>query len=104
MYRMYTPETGGILNRMVHFYAYESLDHRDKCRKAMLQEQQWSDFLQRSRPYVLGPQVIIVILGDPAVVSHAEFLVTCVLVCFCQRFSAIVSRALKMLTGQSVLW
>lgn len=55
--RMYTPETGSVLNRMVHFYAYESLDDRDRCRKRMLEKQQWTDFLQRSRPCVLGPQV-----------------------------------------------
>lgn len=54
---MYTPETGSVLNRTVHFYAYESLDDRDRCRKRMLEKQQWTDFLQRSRPCVLGPQV-----------------------------------------------
>jgi hypothetical protein len=54
---MCTPETGSVLNRIVHFYAYESLAERERCRKAMINRSQWTDFLQRSRPYVIGPQV-----------------------------------------------
>eukprot|EP00892_Ulva_mutabilis_P011645 jgi/Ulvmu1/8853/UM049_0035.1 len=54
---MFTPEVGGVLNRTVHMYAYADMNERERTRKAMLDRAQWCDFLSRSRPYVIGPQV-----------------------------------------------
>lgn len=55
--RMFTPEVGGVLNRTVHLYAYADMNERERTRKGMLQRAQWTDFLSRARPYVIGPQV-----------------------------------------------
>jgi hypothetical protein len=33
---MFTCDTGGALNRIVHFYAYTDLGERDKARRALL--------------------------------------------------------------------
>lgn len=53
---MFTPEVGGVLNRTVHLYAYADMNERERTRKDMLDRAQWSDFLTRARPYVIGPQ------------------------------------------------
>lgn len=53
---MMTPETGGVLNKVVHFYAYEDFDRRHAARKAIAKHPEWQSFLAESRKHVLGPQ------------------------------------------------
>lgn len=55
--RMFTPETGGQLNKVFHFYAYEDLAERESIRQEMVDRDKWLRFLDKSRPHVLGPQV-----------------------------------------------
>jgi hypothetical protein len=55
--RMFTPETGGILNKVYHFYAYKDLAERETVRQDMMDREKWLRFLQKSRPHLLGPQV-----------------------------------------------
>jgi NIPSNAP len=38
---MMTPETGGVLNRLLHFYAYENLEEREKIRQEMVDREKW---------------------------------------------------------------
>ena len=45
----YFTEVGG-LNTMVHLWAYDSLDQRDKCRAAMQADPEWKKYLDKSRP------------------------------------------------------
>ena len=45
----YFTEVGG-LNTMVHLWAYDSLDQRDKCRAAMQADPDWKKYLEKSRP------------------------------------------------------
>jgi hypothetical protein len=45
----YVTEVGG-LNTMVHLWAYDSLDQRDKCRAAMQADSEWQKYLAKSRP------------------------------------------------------
>jgi len=45
----YVTEVGG-LNMVVHLWAYESLDQRDKCRAAMQADPEWQKYLAKSRP------------------------------------------------------
>ena len=45
----YVTEIGG-LNTMVHLWAYDSLDQRDKCRAAMQADPEWQKYLAKSRP------------------------------------------------------
>ena len=45
----YFTEVGG-LNTMVHLWAYDSLDQRDKCRAAMQADPEWKKYLEKSRP------------------------------------------------------
>ena len=45
----YFTEVGG-LNCMVHLWAYDSLDQRDKCRAAMQADPDWKKYLEKSRP------------------------------------------------------
>lgn len=54
---MFTPEVGGVLNRTVHLYAYGDMNERERTRKDMLDRAQWTEFLNRGRPFVIGPQV-----------------------------------------------
>ena len=56
--RMFVPETGGVLNKVMHWYAYDDFDHRDKVRREMAARPEWQQFLRDSRPHVLGPQVL----------------------------------------------
>ena len=67
--RMFTPEVGGVLNRTVHLYAYADMNERERTRKDMLNRAQWTEFLNRGRPFVIGPQVT----APPAVpTAHAH--------------------------------
>ena len=45
----YVTEVGG-LNTMVHLWAYDSLDQRDKCRAAMQADPEWQKYLAKARP------------------------------------------------------
>ena len=45
----YFTEVGG-LNTMVHLWAYDSLDQRDKCRAAMQADPDWQAYLAKTRP------------------------------------------------------
>jgi hypothetical protein len=45
----YFTEVGG-LNTMVHLWAYDSLDQREKCRAAMQADPEWKKYLEKSRP------------------------------------------------------
>ena len=40
----------GPLNLVVHLWAYESLDQRDKCRAAMQADPDWKNYLTKIRP------------------------------------------------------
>jgi hypothetical protein len=44
----YFTEVGG-LNMMVHLWAYDSLDQREKCRAAMYADPDWQKYLAASR-------------------------------------------------------
>ncbi|HZO02421.1 MAG TPA: NIPSNAP family protein [Burkholderiales bacterium] len=45
----YFTEVGG-LNMVVHLWAYDSLDQRDKCRAAMQADPAWQAYLAKTRP------------------------------------------------------
>lgn len=45
----YFTEIGG-LNTVVHMWAYESLDQRDKCRAAMQADPGWQAYVAKTRP------------------------------------------------------
>ena len=45
----YFTEVGG-LNMIVHMWAYESLDQRDRCRAAMSADPEWQAYLTKIRP------------------------------------------------------
>jgi hypothetical protein len=45
----YFTEVGG-LNMVIHLWAYDSLDQRDKCRAAMQADPDWKKYLEKSRP------------------------------------------------------
>jgi NIPSNAP protein len=45
----YFTEIGG-LKCMVHLWAYDSLDQREKCRAAMQADPDWKKYLDKSRP------------------------------------------------------
>jgi hypothetical protein len=40
----------GDMNLVVHLWAYDSLDQRDKCREAMRADPDWPVYLAKSRP------------------------------------------------------
>jgi len=40
----------GKLNMIVHMWAYETLDQRDKCRAAMSADPAWQSYLTKIRP------------------------------------------------------
>ncbi len=46
-------DTGGVLNRVTHFYSYPSLAARADVRVALAADQQWQkDYIDRARPFV----------------------------------------------------
>ena len=45
----YFTEVGG-LNMMVHLWAYDSLDQREKCRAALQADPEWQKYLAKARP------------------------------------------------------
>ena len=50
---MFTCDTGGTLNRVLHFYHYDDFDQRDAARRAAAKTPAWSEkFLPTSRQWV----------------------------------------------------
>ena len=49
----YFTEVGG-LNTMVHLWAYDSLDQREKCRAAMQADPDWAVYLGKNRPFMIS--------------------------------------------------
>ena len=48
--RMFVCDTGGVLNRVVHFYHYRDFDHRDSVRQAVAADKAWQEqYLDNSR-------------------------------------------------------
>jgi hypothetical protein len=62
---MFTPETGGKINKLIHFYAYDDMTHREDVRQEMMDRDKWLRFLDQSRPHVVAPEV-----------SHAQTLLS----------------------------
>lgn len=46
----YFTEVGTPLNMIVHQWAYDSLDQREKCRAAMSADPEWQEYLKKIRP------------------------------------------------------
>ena len=44
----------GPQNLIVHLWAYESLDQREKCRAAMQKDPDWQAYLAKNRPLMLS--------------------------------------------------
>lgn len=42
----------GTLNMVVHLWAYESLDQRERCRAAMYADPDWKAYLEKSRGFL----------------------------------------------------
>ena len=40
----------GTLNMIIHMWAYDSLDQREKCRAAMGADPDWQEYLKKIRP------------------------------------------------------
>ena len=40
----------GTLNMVVHMWAYDSLDQREKCRAAMQADPDWKKYIEKSHP------------------------------------------------------
>ena len=49
----YFTEVGG-LNTMVHLWAYDSLDQREKCRAALQADPDWQAYLVKNRPLMVS--------------------------------------------------
>ena len=46
----------GPLNEVVHLWAYESLDQRDKCRAQMQADPAWQAYLVKNRPLMISQE------------------------------------------------
>ena len=46
----------GSLNQVVHLWAYEGLDQRDKCRAAMQADPAWQTYLAKNRPLMVSQE------------------------------------------------
>ena len=42
----------GTLNMVVHLWAYDSLDQREKCRAAMYADPAWTAYLAKTRQFI----------------------------------------------------
>ena len=45
-------DTGGVLNRVTHFYTFPSLAARAQIRKALAGDAQWQSYIDQARPFV----------------------------------------------------
>jgi len=46
----------GALNMVVHLWAYDSLDQRDKSRAAMQADPEWQAYLVKNRPFMVSQE------------------------------------------------
>jgi hypothetical protein len=44
----------GPLNMIVHLWAYDDLNQRDKCRAAMQADPDWAVYLTKNRPFMIS--------------------------------------------------
>src|SRR5262249_46805679 len=49
----------GELNQVVHLWAYESLEQREKCRAAMQADAAWQAYLPKNRPFMVSQETRI---------------------------------------------
>ena len=49
----------GPQNLVVHLWAYDSLDQRDKCRAAMSADPDWQAYLPKNRPFMVSQETRI---------------------------------------------
>jgi len=49
----------GPLNLVVHLWAYDSLDQRDRCRAAMTADPDWQAYLAKNRPFMISQETRI---------------------------------------------
>jgi hypothetical protein len=45
-------DTGGVLNRVTHFYSFPSLAARADIRKSLAANAQWQSYIDQARPFV----------------------------------------------------
>jgi hypothetical protein len=50
---MFTCDTGGELNKVAHFYSYESMAHREEVRSAAARNQAWSAYVDIGRKFMV---------------------------------------------------
>lgn len=66
LYRMFTCDTGGALNRVIHLYHYNDFDQRDLARRAAASTPAWSsEFIPNSREYVTHQESTIYLPAVP---------------------------------------
>ena len=46
----------GALNTIVHMWAYDDLNQRDKCRAAMQADPEWQAYLGKNRPFMISQE------------------------------------------------
>ena len=46
----------GELNRVIHLWAYDALNQRDKCRAAMQADPDWAVYLAKNRPFMVAQE------------------------------------------------
>jgi hypothetical protein len=46
----------GELNLVIHLWAYDDLNQRDKCRAAMSADKDWQAYLVKNRPLIVAQQ------------------------------------------------
>ena len=46
----------GALNMVIHLWAYDSLDQRDKSRAAMHADPEWHAYLVKNRPFMVSQE------------------------------------------------
>jgi len=65
-YRMFTCDTGGALNRVIHLYHYKDFDQRDLLRRTAASTPAWSsEFIPKSREYVAHQESSIYVPAVP---------------------------------------
>ena len=63
---MFTCDTGGTLNRVIHLYHYNDFDQRDATRKTAANTPAWSsEFIPKSREYVAHQESSIYLPAVP---------------------------------------
>lgn len=77
---MFTCDTGGVLNRVVHLYHYDNFAHRDKHRAMSAANKEWQEeYLAFSRPCLLSqessvfaPAAAVLAAAGAAPVQHYQ--------------------------------